>query len=41
LIGFAVAALGAVMAWLTLNRSGRTTRKQLATSDLYRTAQHA
>lgn len=41
LIGFAVAALGAMMAWLTLNRSGRATRKQLAKSDLYRTAQHA
>jgi len=41
LIGFAVAALGAMMAWLTLNRSGRTSRKQLAKSDLYRTAQQA
>jgi CBS domain-containing protein len=41
LIGFAVAALGAMMAWLTLNRTGRTARKQLTRSDLYRTAQHA
>jgi hypothetical protein len=41
LIGFAVAALGAMMAWLTLNRFGRATRKQLVKSDLYRTAQHA
>jgi len=40
-IGFAVAALGAVTAWLTLNRSGRTARKQLTKSDLYRPVQHA
>jgi CBS domain-containing protein len=40
LIGFAVAALGALTAWLTLNRSGQATRKQLAKSDLFRTAQH-
>ena len=41
LLGFVVAALAAMTAWLTLNRSGRATRKQLAKSDLYRTAQHA
>jgi putative effector of murein hydrolase len=39
-IGFAVAALGALMAWLTLNRSGRAARKQLAKGDLYHTARH-
>ncbi len=40
LVGFALAALGGVMAWLMWNNgSGQAFRKQLATSDFYHTAQ--